>query len=471
MLLEYNFAVVGAANVEKALASIERRFAQHNARVNSMLGTRGPAAARGPGAATSANREATAAIRKLEREQIASAKRVERERIASERAVARAQQLASNETFRQRKRERAEAAAEAASSAKARAEFVRGTVGRGVGRVFGAARAVGAAGLALTGVGGAALAASAVSQATSLDDTSRRLAIQGRGIGEQGVDPDALRRKFTSTGIAHGMAPESVASGAAAYTAINGDLTSALEQLDTFATTAQAAGGDIKDMATVAAQFSKLGITSIPDVQKALADLAFQGKKGAFELKDMAAELPELLSQGASLGIKGNAGLAQMGGMLQVVQKATNNAPETSTAISNMFRMFISKAPKMASGEEFGGNKVDVFSDKGHTKFRDFRSLIGETVDAARGDITKLNDAFEIRGSKALNPFTTAYNTTRDAALKGGASDKDARAQGKAAALAILDDASNAGGDFKELQRDATDAMKGFGVQLEIIES
>src|SRR6187549_1101498 len=145
-LLSYDFSVVGAANVERALASLERRFAQHNARINSMFGARGAGAAgatRGARAArlsagtggmsgAAAVREQQAMLRKSEREQIASARRVERERIASDKAVSREQQKQQDywakARSKARERERVLAERDQASArtiAAARADFVK----------------------------------------------------------------------------------------------------------------------------------------------------------------------------------------------------------------------------------------------------------------------------------------------------------------------------------------------------------
>jgi len=416
-------------------------------------------------------------LRKLEREQIASARRVERERIASEKAVAREQERQQRywANARAKARERDIKLAErdlalAKEVAAKRAEFVHSTVGRGFGRVAGAARAVGTMGLAMTGIGGAALAASAISQAGDLDNRARRIAIAGRNPGGQGYDPVGLSKQFTQAGLATGVAPEQIAAGAANYQAITGDLDGALKQMKMLGTFTQATEAEVSQLAAITANFGKLGVTSIDDVAQALATFVFQGKKGSFELKNMASELPELLSQQAAFGAVGMDQLKQFGGLLQIVQKSTGNASETSTAVSNMFRQFMAKNKDFETGKAFGtGDTMNVFTDKSHRKLRDYRDIIPELISKDKGDIGKLNDQLEIRGSKAFNPFTTVFNSTFAEQKKGGATDKAADKVAQDAVRKLLDDASNVGGDFREIQRDATDAMKGFDVQMAML--
>lgn len=482
MLLEYDFTVVGSANVEKALASLERRFAQHNSRINTMFGTRGGAGggragarmgAGGAGSAASAiEREQSAALRKAEREQIASTKRVERERISAERAVGREQQRQQDYWAKARQKSRERDRAESMAAAGARADFVKGTVGRGVGRVFGAARAIGAAGLAVTGVGGAALAASAVSEATRLDDMARRTAIQGRAAGEEGMNPDELRKRYVRTGIATGLAPEQIAAGVSRYVDRTGDLQGGLTHMGTFATIAQASGAKTEDLADSAWALRQAGVTSKDDVASSLSTLYAQGKKGSFKLADQAAFLPELIARGKDFGVRGTEGVKGLGGLLQVTQDATGDAAETATSVKDTFSELTKHAAKMHTGEAFSGRKVDVYqggdAKKGANNIRD---IIGDVLSASRGDSAQIEEVLGKRGMPAIQGMLNAFKDTRLGALKGGATDTVATKQGREAALKIWDNAADVKGDFASAQKDASDAMKGFGIQLEIIEA
>lgn len=480
-LLTYEFAVVGAANVDKALASLERRFAQHNAKIDGMFGPKAGGAGNarthagasvGAGAGAAAVREQTSALRKVEREQIASARRIERERVTSERAVGREQQKQEKYWSQARAKSREREHSLNMQEASSRADFVKSTVGKGFGRVAGIARSVGNAGLAMTGIGGAALAVSSVQQATKLDDMARRTAIQGRNAGEQGMDPDALRKKYTQTAIATGMSPEAVAAGVGKYVDYTGDLEGGLRHMNTWATLGQASGAAPEDLASATAALRLADVTSQGDVQSSLSTLYAQGKKGSFKLQDQAQFLPSLLGRGKDFGAHGVEGVKSLGGLLQMTQDITHDPAETATGVKDMFSELTKHAAKMATGEAFGGHKVNVYEGGDAKKGgRNTRDVVGDVLSASRGDSAQIEEVFGKRGMPAMQSMLNTFKETRLGALKHGDTDTVATKKGHDAALKIWDNASDVKGDFTTVEKDAADTMKGFGVQLEILET
>lgn len=347
-----------------------------------------------------------------------------------------------------------------------REKFIRSTVGNSAGRIGGAVKAVGGAGLALTGIAGAGLAASAVAQASKLDEMTRRLSIAGRGKGEQGVSPEALRKEFTNTGIATGFDPEQVASGVAAYVAKTGDLETARKNQRTYATVAQGAGANITEVFEAAADLSdKMDVKSVEDMASAFAILSAQGRLGAFELKAMAAQFPEIFSSAANAGAKGLQGVRDVGATMQLAMKATGNSSEAATAVNSMFRQMAAKAKDMQSGKAFSGRKVQVYEGGDPTKnMLNFATVAQNAISASRGDISQLNDVFDARGRKALDPLINKY---KEAYNKAGGGKKGDQA-GREAMKGIFEDFSKVNADFSEVERDASDAMKSFSVQMEI---
>ncbi len=200
-------------------------------------------------------------------------------------------------------------------------------------------------------------------------------------------------------------------------------------------------------------------------MQKALAILAFQGKAGKFELKDMAAELPQMSAMAAGVGITGVEGVQKLGGLLQVAQKGTGNAAESSTALTAMFKAIIMKSAKIQSGEAFGKG-VNVFNGGDATKGvrTDTFRMMGDMIAASGGNLTQLADTFDIRGSKAINPMLAKFNEAKNATQ---GTDAQKNKAGGDAVVAFLEQMSNVKGDFGEIKKDATAAMQGFGVELE----
>jgi len=571
-LLQYDISVINADSVNKALSSIERRVAQHNARIQAASARVGrverhavSADARatkeptGVSAAVAtrqrqqAEREAakaktlqerqarlaatlearrqqqverqaarekaqqlklqerqarTAAVaadrqrKQAERRQMidraaaerklaSDAKRQERERVGRENAalaekvrLERYREAVRRNTLHREEVERSRtwaaeerhAQRQALRIAQQRAEFAKATIGNSANRVAGTLRAVGTTGAAMLGIGGAGMAYSAVTGASRLEEASRRLVVSGTGPGEtQKYQPEALMRQFVQTGIQTGVNPEDVAAGVQQFVTKVGDLDTAVKNMRVFATTAQATGASVADIASAAADLSeKLDIKSAQDMGKALATLSVQGKKGAFELRDMAQYLPEMAAAASKFGVKGIPGITALGGIAQIARRATGTGAEAATSVEAMFRQLTAKSPAMQSGQAFSGRKVQIFAaTKEHPEgdptkgMRDFREIVADVITASRGNLVQLQEVFDIRGIRAVNPLITVF---RDAAEKAGGGEKGAKA-GRAAVMEEISRASDVGASFGDIEKDASKTMKSFSVQMEIFQT
>lgn len=398
-------------------------------------------------------------------------------RINTERAVARESTKAHREKQRQINeiarsqsalaRQRAHEERQAHQAVQKRVEFVKSTVGGGAGRVFGGLAAVGKAGIAAAGIGGGALAAASINQALTLDEGSRRLAIAARGRGQTGYNADTLRKQFTQTGIQFGLAPEAVMAGVQKYVASTGDLKGALANKDMLATVAQGEGADVESVFQGAAIMGKqMGVKNPKDVGKAFSILTMQGKKGSFELKDAAKELPEVFAAAAGSGMQGVQGVRDVGTLMQLAQDSTENGAEAGTAVANMFRQIKKKAKGIQDGSILG-KKVELYEGGDPTKAMrtDTLPMLQDIVSAAGGDESKIQDLFDIRGNKAFAQVTNAYRKANIATGGGEAGD----IAGRAAVAKKYNEYSGVSDNFREIQRDAADAMKSTSVQLEIL--
>jgi len=478
-LLQYDIKVVGKESVDRALAGIEARLRQHNATVGRISGDVGGARRAGTAPATAQRRFQSSAaqhFKEVDRDQkkaIADEAKLKTKGLRDEHRVR--NQINSLNIRELKKEERLRASMATRDEriirrqARARSEFAQATIGHGVGRAAGTIKAVGAAGAGLLGVGGAGLAATAVAGATRLDDKVRRLIISGRQGGEiSKYHPEELSKQFQRTGIETGLDPEAVAGGVQAFVTKTGDIETAIKNHKTFAKVAQATGAAVEDVASAAADMSeKMGIKSVEQMQEALATLTLQGKKGAFELKDAAQQLPEILADAASFGIKGNAGLTQLGGFLQIARQATGSGAETATATSAAFRQLKAKSADIQSGGAFSGRAVQVFEGGDPTKpLRDFNEILGDVISASRGNLVQLQEVFDVRGIRAVNPLITTFRNASEAA---GGGDKGAKA-GRAAVIGQLKEAATVKGGFGEIEKDSAAAMQSFAVQMSIVE-
>ncbi len=395
------------------------------------------------------------------RERIAMERRVESEKI---RGIRRTEAEAHRAA--QRRHHEEERATRRLASTRMRAAERWG--GRGASALGNAGRnVVGMGGSALALVGGVS-AYNAVSSGMALDERSRRIVI-GAGKGNKRT-PEEVQAAIEKTAIETGINPEKLAEGMQAAMDKTGDLESALKNLNTVAVVAQATGGDATDAYLLQADaMQKFGL-SAEESRAAMATLIEQGKKGAFTFKNMATLAPKAFAGAAAFGMKGQAGLAQIGGLLQVNRNVTGSDEQAAFATEALLRQLQAKGGDMQSGKAFGGRKVEVFrggdARKGANNFRD---ILGGVLSASEGNVEQLYDVFGEEGIKSIRPFLTKFRDTREGALAGGASRKDANAAGAAAALKILDEATNVSSDFADVQRDAADAMKALSVQLEVV--
>jgi hypothetical protein len=461
--LKYDIEVVGAQNVHKALAGIERRLSQHNATVTRLTGVPASGARRSPSATVkSVTTDATREAKRLEdyrqKVRLATIDREARERTKVWAREERQVRKQHTERLRMIQRE-----------AHARAEFTKRTLGNAAGRVGSTLKAVGTAGAAMLGIGGAGLAAASVADASRLDELVRRTIINATGAGEKGAyDPDKLRKQMVQTGVETGVAPEQVAAGAAKFVSVTGDIGAAVDRMKALATFSMATGSSMEELAGIAASLFNNGSKSVDDMTQSLAILTYQGKKASFELKDMAQFMPELLAKGSSMGLTGVGGAAKIGGFLQIAMSGTQNAAEAATSTGRMLDALVKNASAMESGEAFGnGKKVNVFTDKSRQTMRDPTQIIPEVLAASGGDISKLFDLFDIRGSRATAKMQAAYNQA-STGLPAGATKEQRVAAGTKAVVDMISEFSNVKGGYKDIQADATNAMKSFSVQLEM---
>ncbi len=459
-LLEYDIRVVGADSVSKALAGIEARLRQHSNTVSRLTGA-SPAAAKkltGTGAASSVR----SALNAEAREKAKAA----RDEIRLRNQVNAVNVRGVQQEMRLRERTAKVEKRHAQEIARQRVEFAKETLGHGASRVTNTVKAVGSAGAAMLGVGGAALAASSVASAARTDEQVRRLIINAREGGTTSkYDPGQLTGKINQTGIETGINPEEIVGGLQAFVTKTGDLDTAVKNMKVFSQVAQATGASVSDIASASADLSeKMGIKDVDQMAASLATLTFQGKKGAFEIRDLAQYLPEISAAASTFGVKGVGGITQLGGLMQVARSSTGSGAEAATSVEAMFRQMTAKSGKIQSGEAFGGNKVSVFEGNDPTKpLRDFQAILVDIISASKGNLVQLQDVFDVRGIRAVNPLISEYRNANNAAGGG----KKGDAAGRAAIMGKLSDAANVKGDFSEIQKDASAAMQSFSVQME----
>ena len=141
---------------------------------------------------------------------------------------------------------------------------------------------------------------------------------------------------------------------------------------------------------------------SAKDSESALNMLAYAGKKGQFEIKDMAKWLPSLAPQMAALGLTGKEAVAEIGAALQVARKGAG----TNDEAANNFRNFLAKVTSPDSIKDFAKAGIDL---KG-----DLVKLRAEGMTPMQGMLQLITQYMGSKGPEAAGQFTKALATKDD---------------------------------------------------------
>ena len=156
-----------------------------------------------------------------------------------------------------------------------------------------------------------------------------------------------LRSEVLSMSEKYGIASEEMLTFAGRVVQQTGDLKVAIRETKTFARIAFATGTSLDDLGNIFAQLGKVGVISTKDVVDVIGTLSFQAGKGAIEIKQMAAEFPELLNILTSLNQKGTGAAKAMGALFQVAIRGAKGPEEARTALVRFFAMITKNAPRV----------------------------------------------------------------------------------------------------------------------------
>jgi TP901 family phage tail tape measure protein len=135
---------------------------------------------------------------------------------------------------------------------------------------------------------------------------------------------------------------------------------------------------------------------SAKDSESALNMLAYAGKKGQFEIKDMAKWLPNLAPQMAALGLTGKEAVAEIGAALQVARKGAG----TNDEAANNFRNFLAKVTAPDTIKDFQKAGIDLKGDL--VKLRE------QGMTPMQGMLQLITQYMGTKGPDAAGQFTKA---------------------------------------------------------------
>lgn len=193
-----------------------------------------------------------------------------------------------------------------------------------------------------------------VMSAASFQDSLRDTAITG---GFSATEENNLGNVIRKSALDWNQTQESIASGIGVLVA--GGL-SDVKDLEIYAPKlakiSTATRASMEDLGSVAISLKdSLGITAA-GFDRSMNMLAFAGKQGQFELKDMAKWLPNLAPSFASLGVQGEEAVAEIGAALQIARKGAGSNDEAA----NNFRNFLGKLTSEDTKKSFADAGVDI---------------------------------------------------------------------------------------------------------------
>ena len=192
---------------------------------------------------------------------------------------------------------------------------------------------------------------------------------------------------------------------------------------------ATATGSEITEVADTSYQLMQNLNVRAADVGQTFEVLAAAGKKGSFELKDMAREFPKVASSAQKLGINGIKGAASLAAMLQVVRRGSS---DSSTAANNLVNLLekITGKDAVKNFSKFGVNIEEVVKNAQAKGLNPLEESIKVIQKITKGDPFKINELFgDMQVKAALAPLLkdfADFEKIRDGSLSAsGVIDED----------------------------------------------
>ena len=168
----------------------------------------------------------------------------------------------------------------------------------------------------------------------------------------------------------------------------------AITAIETIGKASTATGANISEMSQ--AGYAAIANLKVPadQVGMALDAMALAGKRGGFELKDMAQYFPQVGAAYQALGQTGTGAVADLAAAMQVMRADTGDASTAATNLQNVLQKIY--AP--GTVKKFAEQGVDIFKEmeaaaaRGLTPIEAIAEITNKTLD---GDLSRLGFLFE----------------------------------------------------------------------------
>lgn len=212
----------------------------------------------------------------------------------------------------------------------------------------------------------------------------------------KGLSAEVLR--LSSRPITN-LAPEKLAQGVQDLVAQGLELGDAVASMESLGKVATATNSDLLDVTKTGFQLQN-ALKIRPTELKATFDaLAFAGKQGAFELRDMAQFMPTIAAAAGTLGIQGKEGAIALASMMQMVRKDAPDAGQAATRLTDaMLKMTAPDAVK--NFRKFGVDIEQVLKRARAQGINPMEAALNELQRVTGGDVFKLSQIFGDKEAK-----------------------------------------------------------------------
>ncbi|ABB56782.1 phage tail tape measure protein [Synechococcus elongatus] len=208
-----------------------------------------------------------------------------------------------------------------------------------------------------------------------------------------------------------------LASGIQDLVAQGLELKDAIASIETLGRVATATNSNLTDITKTGFQLQN-ALKIKPTELKATFDaLAYAGKQGAFELKDMAQFMPTIAAAAGSLGVTGREGAVSLAAMMQMVRRDAPDAGQAATRLTDaMLKMTAPDAVKRF--KKFGVNIEQVLKDAKANGINPMEAAVETLFKVTGGDTFKLGQIFGDKEAKlalmSLMKYRAEYTKLRD---------------------------------------------------------
>lgn len=269
----------------------------------------------------------------------------------------------------------------------------------------------------MRGLGVDADVSSMVSRSVSLEKQAVAISNAGylpqsEGVNSKRVDPNDLVKDARAVSDKWGVDASSALDALAGFAGIAGDLDLGRKMLSDMAKLAAATGTELGDMASAAANMANQlddGPDKVKQIYEGMKIFAGQGKLGAVEIEHLAKQMPRVVASARKFEGDALSNMGKLGALAQLA-RATGGAPSAAEA-ARAVAGFGNTLQKSARIDAFKGMGVNVFADKGKTKFKDPVKLIEESLMATGGNLQKMNKLFmDVVGARAVGGLAQSFN-------------------------------------------------------------